>query len=46
VDVDRYGTYVYDIVLIDEEGDRYVKRDVNLELTTQIVYSLSDLEWR
>lgn len=46
VDVHAYGTYVYNIMLVDEDGDRYVKSNVDLELTTQIVYTLSDLEWR
>lgn len=46
VDTDRYGTYVYDIMLVDVDGDRYVKWDINLELITQIVYTLDDLEWQ
>ena len=46
VDTDRYATYVYDVMLVDVDGDRYVKWDVNLELTTELVYTLDDLEWR
>jgi len=46
IDVERYGTMVYDVMLVDVDGDAYVKRDVNLELTTELVYSLDDLEWR
>lgn len=46
IDTERYGTYVYDVMLVDVDGDRYVKWDVNLELTTEVVYTLDDLEWR
>ena len=46
LDTERYGTYVYDIMLVDVDGDRYVKRAINLELTTQVVYTLDDLEWQ
>jgi hypothetical protein len=46
IDVERYGTTVYDVMLVDVDGDSYVKRDVNLELATELVYSLDDLEWR
>ena len=46
VDAGQYDTLVYDIMLVDEDGDRYIKWDVNLELQTEIVYTLDDLEWR
>lgn len=46
IDVERYGTMVYHVKLVDVDGDSYVKRDVNLELATELVYSLDDLEWR
>ncbi|MFW5777449.1 MAG: hypothetical protein ACOCZB_09215 [Spirochaetota bacterium] len=46
LDTERYGTYVYDMMLVDVDGDRYVKRDINLELTTEVVYTLDDLEWQ
>ncbi|MFW5684734.1 MAG: hypothetical protein ACOC1I_07770 [Spirochaetota bacterium] len=46
IDADRYDTLVYNIMLVDVDGDRYIKWGVNLELETQIVYTLDDLEWR
>ena len=45
VDVDRFGTFVYDIMLIDVDGDSYIKWDVNFELQTQIIFTLDDLVW-
>ena len=45
VDVDAYDTFVYDIMLVDEDGDRYVKWDVNLELVGEVVYTVDDLEY-
>jgi hypothetical protein len=45
VDVDRYETFLYDIILVDEDGDRYIKREVNLELVSEVVYTLDDLTW-
>lgn len=46
LDTTRFATLVYDIMLVDVDGDRYVKWDVNLELVTEVVYTLDDLEWR
>ena len=46
VDVDRYGTFLFDIILVDEDGDLYIKREVNLELVSEVVYTLDDLFWR
>ena len=46
IDVSRSSTYVYSIMLVDEDGDRYIKPNVDLELTTELVYTLSDLHWR
>ena len=46
IDVERYETMVYNVMLVDVDGDSYVKRGVNLELATELVYSLDDLEWR
>jgi len=46
IDVERYETMVYNVMLVDVDGDSYVKRSVNLELATELVYSLDDLEWR
>ncbi len=46
IDVDRYGTTVYDVMLVDVDGDTYVKRGVNLEVATELLYTLDDLEWR
>lgn len=45
VDVERFETYEYDIMLIDIDGDRYVKRGVNLEVETETVFSLDDIVW-
>ena len=33
-------------MLVDVDGDSYVKRAVNLELATELVYTLDDLEWQ
>lgn len=44
VDVEGFGTYVFDVVLVDEEGDRYVKWDINLETVAEVTYTLEDLE--
>lgn len=46
VDVERFGTLRYDILLVDEDGDQYVRRNVDLEQESRIVYTLQDLEWR
>ncbi len=45
VDVERFNTYVYDIMLVDVDGDRYIKWDVNLELATEVVFTLDDIVW-
>jgi len=45
IDVERHDTFLYDITLVDVDGDRYVRRDVNLELETEVVFTLDDLEW-
>jgi hypothetical protein len=45
VDTGRFGTLVYDVMLVDEDGDRYVKSGVNLEVTIRVVYTLDDLRW-
>ena len=44
VDVDR--GFLVDIILVDEDGDRYIKRAVNLELVSEVVYTLDDLFWQ
>ena len=36
---------VYDIRLIDEEGDDYIKWEVTLTNNNRIVFTLGDLEW-
>lgn len=46
LDVERFGTLRYDIMLVDEDGDRYVRRGIDLEQESRIVYTLQDLEWR
>lgn len=45
VDVEGFDTYVYDVMLVDEEGDRYIKWDINLEISTRVTYTLDDLDW-
>lgn len=45
IDVDRFDTYIYDVMLIDNEGDRYIKWDVNLELATEVEFTLDDIVW-
>ena len=37
--------FLVDIILVDEDGDRYIKRAVNLELVSEVVYTLDDLFW-
>jgi len=44
-EVDVESGFNVDIILIDEDGDRYIKRDVNLELESEVVYTLDDLFW-
>ena len=46
IDVDASDTFIYDIMLIDEDGDRYFKWDVNLEIVGEIIYTLDDLRFR
>jgi hypothetical protein len=46
VDTDRYGTFIVDVMLVDVDGDTYIKWDVNLEFETEIVFTLDDLVWR
>lgn len=45
IDVDRFGTYIFDVMAIDEDGDEYIKWDVNLEITVEIVYTLDDIRF-
>lgn len=45
IDVERFDTFVYDIMLIDEDGDRYIKEDVNLELVGELLYTLDDIRF-
>jgi hypothetical protein len=45
VDVEAYGTFLYDIILVDEDRDRYIKREVNLELVSEVIYTLDDFDW-
>jgi len=46
IDLEASDTFFYDIMLIDEDGDRYIKWDVNLEIAAEIVYTLDDLRFR
>ena len=46
IDPDDFGTLIYDVMLVDVDGDRYIKWDVNLVLITQLVFTLDDLVWR
>ena len=41
---DAFDTLVYDIMIVDVDGDRYIKREVNLEITSELVFTLEDLE--
>jgi hypothetical protein len=43
IDVDASGSMIYDIMLIDEDGDQYIKRDVNLEIVGELICTLDDL---
>jgi len=43
IDTQTFDTMIYDFLLIDEDGDRYIKWDVNLELTAEVVCTLDDL---
>ncbi|MBU8913714.1 MAG: hypothetical protein KOO61_06785 [Spirochaetales bacterium] len=46
IDLDASDTFIYDIMLIDEDGDQYFKWDVNLEIVGEIIYTLDDLRFR
>jgi len=46
INLDASDTFIYDIMLIDEDGDRYIKWDVNLEIVGEVVYTLDDLRLR
>ena len=46
IDLDASDTFIYDIMLIDEDGDRYIKWDVNLEIIAEVEYTLDDLRFR
>ncbi len=45
VDVERFDTVVYDVLLIDVDGDSYIKWDINFELQTEVIFTLDDLVW-
>ncbi len=46
INLDASDTFIYDIMLIDEDDDRYIKWDVNLEIVGEVVYTLEDLQLR
>jgi hypothetical protein len=46
IDVERFDTLVFDLMAIDEDGDTYIKWDVNLEITPEIVYTLDDIRFQ
>lgn len=45
VDVGRVETFVVDVLLVDVDGDRYLRLDVDLELVTEVVFTLDDIVW-
>jgi hypothetical protein len=41
--VNASESLIYDIMLIDEDGDQYIKRGINLEIVGELVCTLDDL---
>ncbi len=45
IDVELHGTYLYDVMLVDADGDRYIVAGVDLQTVAQLVFTLDDMVW-
>lgn len=44
-DIDDDDSLLFDVMLIDEDGDRYIKRNINLRVSGEVTYTLDDIRF-